>query len=301
MELREKTIRELKTAWLELGTENDEILLCLHGFPDSPEIWSKLAQIASKEFHVVCPFARGVGSSVASRQTSRFGTRSFALDVLSILDTVDPSQEKKITLVGHDLGVAHAWALAPLLGNRLRALVQINGLSLAQMMRRMKSPSQILKSWYIGFNQIPALADWAYGHFMPTLTELAHLLGKSRAHESCAQYESRESFRQYRAMVREAIAQNFSHQVPATQAPALVLWGNPDPFLNIPTEDEFAIHTSCVTIRILAGGHWFFYDEPQIVLDLIRKFLNEHSRPGIPHVVASVVPQDFSSGKHPAD
>ncbi len=79
--------------------------------------------------------------------------------MLRFLREAGVDRERPIFCIGHDLGAAYAWNLAPFLGSRLKGLVILNGMSPVQMAKRWKLPQQWLKSWYIYFLQIPRLPE----------------------------------------------------------------------------------------------------------------------------------------------
>ena len=116
LKLQRAVIRGLDTAWLEGGQDNGPIMLFLHGYPDSPETFEFQFQEFTESYHIVAPYSRGCLPSAKDDSIERYGHFSQALDVLEILRKVDPSKLRKIVLVGHDLGAAHAWFLAPMLG-----------------------------------------------------------------------------------------------------------------------------------------------------------------------------------------
>lgn len=261
METHSKEIRGLHTAWFEDRKENGKpVVLFLHGCPDDPHIWqAQLDHFNQQGYSTVAPWARGVGESAPSKERSRYGLDAIALDHLEILRTLDPSAKHKVIVVAHDIGGVHAWHLARLLGDRLAALILLNAPELTQMARRLTQWSQLKKSWYIGFFQIPLLPEF--------------LLKKGRLH-------GREMSKitpflgQYREAAR-AIPDAFKQDPQLITAPVLVLWGNRDAFLNTPSQDELNRLAENATIRVLDGGHWIQSEKPERVNALIGSFLSE--------------------------
>jgi len=269
---RQLNIRGLNTAWLQSsvqpGTDTRPILFFLHGFPDSAHSWDKQLEALGDDHLVVAPFVRGAWPSEASPDLGRYGVAAGVLDNLAILNHVDPSGRRPVVVIGHDLGVVHAWALIRHLGKRASGLVVINGMDLSQMGRRMlRRPLQLLKSWYIGVFQIPLLPELLLQKFSK------QLLRRDRASAIVA------PIKQYRSFVR-SMPQVAKSDFPRIKCPVLVLWGKDDPWILAPTQDEFDQLAQNAVIRILDGSHWIHRRRADAVNELIRDFAlqNESQR-----------------------
>jgi epoxide hydrolase 4 len=79
-------------------------------------------------------------------------------------------------LVGHDWGAAVAWTVAIQYPERVKKLGILNVPHPAVMIKFIgKSPRQMLKSWYIGFFQIPGLADVILRCTRPILSSIVSI------------------------------------------------------------------------------------------------------------------------------
>lgn len=283
--LKQKSVRGLETAWLEAGPVDGDILLLLHGFPDTAASWSYQTKAFKDRFHVIAPFIRGAGPSEAARAIQRYGTDGVALDILAILGEVDPRGERRIYLVGHDLGAVHAWHLARLLGQRVAAMVIINGLSLRQMLVRWRHPRQLLKSWYIFLMQLPLVPELAVRAAPRAMLSLAHGLGglpqASRPDAVPLRGALAGPLNQYRAFIRE-IPRLTRRRSPRLTCPVLLLWGADDAFLVPPRAAELAHDATDVTIRIIEGNHWLQREQHEAVNGLIEAFFSLKSAKGDP-------------------
>jgi epoxide hydrolase 4 len=248
-----RNIRGLDTAWLESGPEAGPVLFLLHGFPDSPAVWDDVNGRFSARFHVVRPFGRGIPPSQPARRVAGYGTQAAALDYLQILEHADPTRARPVWVVGHDMGAAQAWRLAPLLASRLRGLAILNGLSVGQIVRRLWNPRQQLKSWYAYFIQLPWLPEILAPRVLNAPREriVAPL-------------------NQYRAMARE-IPTEWRRGQPL-DAPVLVLWGKSDPYLVPPDLAELQPWSRRLEIRFVDAGHWVMLEKPQEVLSALDEF-----------------------------
>jgi len=275
-QLQTATFRGLKTSWLRSGSSDDKpLLLFLHGFPDSPETWEFQVEHFKKDFDVICPFTRGAGPSEPAEDRARYGLKASALDLLQLLDEVDPSRSRPVFCVGHDLGAVHASNLALYLGSRLKGLVLMNGLPLPVMARRIDRPQQLLKSWYIYAFQVPKLPELAIRHFARPLLRLAHKLGEVSEEKALRPDQVTDCLAaplsQYRAFARE-LPRALRDRVPEISAPLLVLWGDRDAFLAPPRVEEFQPVSSRFTCRILPGNHWLHREAPARVNRILGAF-----------------------------
>ena len=154
-------------AGLSFGHEEDPIVLCLHGFPDTPDTFRPLAR--SSAFggrRLVAPYARGYRPP--DRPASAFpkpeesGESVFEVlgrDAVAIARALSP--EVPIDLVGHDNGgftAYHAMSRAP--ERFARAVTLTAGHPAAVFTNTSKLPHQMWKSRYAFLFQIPKLSDW---------------------------------------------------------------------------------------------------------------------------------------------
>jgi pimeloyl-ACP methyl ester carboxylesterase/heme-degrading monooxygenase HmoA len=121
----EKLLREATGRWAELGFESKRVrigqtsmqvasagtgqaVLLLHGYPQSGEIWRRVAPQLSKGRQVVIPDLPGMGLS--DIKESGYDLLSVAGDIHSVVEALGL---KEIELVGHDWGgaVAAVYAL----------------------------------------------------------------------------------------------------------------------------------------------------------------------------------------------
>ncbi len=269
--------RGLPTAWIEDGELGKPILVFLHGFPDSAHTWQHQFDYFKQNFHVVAPFGRGAGPSAASPEIRRYGSDSVTLDLLQVLLQIDPTKKNPVLLVGHDLGCVHATNLAPLLGERLRGIVLLNGMGLATFRSRIPRSSQAFRSWYMAALQLPHLPEAVVRFFPDRFLQFAQEMGRlpveKRAQAGLQSPEfCKDTLHQYRALMRDLfhVPQRVSGRI---QCPLLVLWGKDDPLLNTPCYDEWEEIAADVTCRLLPCGHWPHLENPEEVNRLMDKFL----------------------------
>ena len=270
---KSKTIRQLRTSWLEAGERGRPVLFFCHGFPDDPAIWRHQLDAFAETFHVIAPFVRGCDMSEAANDLHRYGRDAVVMDHLEILDAVTNGNEPVIC-VGHDLGAVHAMTLARRLGERASGVIVINGMDLEMFARRLRDPAQVKRSWYMGLALMPVVPELIATFAPRTGSWLAQTLG----HGEILPPDEAERFtkralgpvNQYRAFARETIKRVADH--PRIAAPLLAIWGKDDGVLLPPTQSEWNKVALDATVRIIPGGHWLHRDEAAVVTKFIGEF-----------------------------
>ncbi|MDO8518544.1 MAG: alpha/beta hydrolase [Deltaproteobacteria bacterium] len=282
--------RAIQTNGVELhtvyaGPENGNIVVLLHGFP---EYWRgfrrQIEYLAGAGFRVIVPDQRGYNLSGKPGKISDYDIDLLAGDIVGIIDSL-PKQ--KICLVGHDWGGVVAWWIALKFPDRLKNLTVLNAPHPVVMSRALKASwSQILKSWYVVFFQIPFVPEWLArcGNFAFLVRSLK---GSSRrgtfSDEDMAHY--REAWRRpgalrsmihwYRASLKKSM-----ETVEKTRIgiPTLVIWGEQDTFLGKELAAKSAALCERARITFLPEAtHWLQHEEPDKVNALLRDFLKDDS------------------------
>lgn len=277
-QLKKANIRGLPTAWIECPNPTKPILFLLHGYPDAPDTFSDQVDPLKEHFHLILPYARGVGPSAPGRGYRRSSVDAVCLDLHHILHETRPKDQGSVYLVGHDLGAFYAWAFAETLGDRLGGLTMIGGLGLPQAVRRFKSSQQLLKSWYIFAMQVPKAPELILRNFKGSFLKLAYRLGhlQPQLQPKVLDHASLESVvvnpvSHYRALMRDAI-QEYARAPRRIQGPVLVINGNKDAFVAQPTLGEMEPFADEVSIRIMEGNHWIHRENSTLVNKAILDF-----------------------------
>jgi pimeloyl-ACP methyl ester carboxylesterase len=147
---------------MQAGPKDGKPVILLHGFPEFWYGWNKqMNALAEAEFRVIVPDQRGYNLSDKPK-----GVKAYSLDELThdILGLMDALKLDKVYLAGHDWGAAVAWTLAILHPERFHKLAILNVPHPAVMFNTVRrDPRQMLKSWYIGFFQLPWIPEAALG------------------------------------------------------------------------------------------------------------------------------------------
>lgn len=102
------------------GPEDGELVLLLHGFPQTSWSWrAQLAALGDAGYRAVAPDQRGYSPGARPAEVERYGIPSLVSDVLAIADALGGD---RFHLVGHDWGAAVAWQVAGRHQDRVRSL-----------------------------------------------------------------------------------------------------------------------------------------------------------------------------------
>jgi pimeloyl-ACP methyl ester carboxylesterase len=124
-------------------------VLLLHGFPQTRAIWRYVApRLAAAGFRAIAPDLHGLGDSAPA--VRGYAAPALAADLVRLLDALDSDRAH---VVGTDLGVPPAFALAAAFSDRVASLTLSEGLigllPGAESFLRQGPP------WWFGFHQAP--------------------------------------------------------------------------------------------------------------------------------------------------
>jgi pimeloyl-ACP methyl ester carboxylesterase len=147
-ELRHIDAGGLSFGYFERGA--GPLLLCLHGFPDTPYSFAhQLEALAAAGYRVVAPYMRGFPPT--STPEGPYQSAALGQDVLALLDAFEADTA---TVYGHDWGTFAVYAAAIQAPHRISRLIASAvpyGPTMA--MSLLASPAQQRRSWYMFFFQ----------------------------------------------------------------------------------------------------------------------------------------------------
>lgn len=117
---RSVRVNGVELAYLDAGRDEDPLVLCWHGFPDSPLTYRHLARdLVADGFRVVMPWLRGYPPSEVVK--GPYQIAALARDAIALADHLSP--DRPAYLVGHDWGTLLAYGAATLAPERWRRVV----------------------------------------------------------------------------------------------------------------------------------------------------------------------------------
>jgi pimeloyl-ACP methyl ester carboxylesterase len=280
---------------LSWGPEGAPIALCLHGFPDSAYGWRKVAPLfVDAGWRVVAPFMRGYApSSIPSDGEYHMG--AVMDDALAVLEAVGPTGRDVI--IGHDWGSYAATGLAampdsPFVKSVLMALPPTCAFRPQRGMRAGRTlaavlPGQALRSWYIGYFQLPLLPERSAAWTLPLLWrrwspgyDAADDLAAVRAAIGTPE-NWRAALGAYRAVFRPTVRpeyatlHRFADQPP--RIPTLYLHGREDGCMTVKLADRVpgVLPGGGDTAVVDGAGHFLQHEQPEAVARHIVDFIGQ--------------------------
>src|SRR5205807_82532 len=129
------------------GPDDGELVLLLHGFPQSSLEWrSQLAALGKAGYRAVAPDQRGYSPRARPDGVENYAIEHLVADTIAIADWLGGHQ---FHLVGHDWGAAVAWAVAGAHPERLRTLTIVSVPHPKAFAKALKGDDQRSRSTYI--------------------------------------------------------------------------------------------------------------------------------------------------------
>jgi pimeloyl-ACP methyl ester carboxylesterase len=270
-------IGDVELHYVEAG--NGPLVLLLHGFPEFWYGWrEQIEPIAKAGFRVVAPDLRGYDLSSKPDGYDAYTADKLAGDVRGLVRELGA---ESAMVIGHDWGGSVAWSLAMNHPEVVDRLVILNAAHPRKLNEGLKSPRQLLRSWYFFYFQTPKVPErrarrrhWRFfKRFLrdarPAYTEQE--LG--RYVEAWSQPGAATAIIDY---YRAAVRLGSKQEILPVTAPTLVIWGQGDRYLgpklaephheDVPNLDRVE--------RLPDASHGVHHDEAERVNELLVDFLS---------------------------
>ncbi|MET9292190.1 SDR family oxidoreductase [Streptomyces sp. NPDC003077] len=289
---RERRVRtggvELSVA--ELGDPDRPTVVLVHGYPDSKEVWSRVAPGLAERFHVVLYDVRGCGRSTAPVPLrGGFTLEKLTDDFLAVVDAVSP--DRPVHLVGHDWGSVQGWEFATVsrTEGRIASFTSMSGPSLDHfghwLRRRATRPTprhaaqflgQSARSWYVYLLHTPALPELAWkgplGKRWPTIMRRVEKLPQDGDHPAATlATDAAHGAWLYRDNVRDRLR----HPRPDAYAhcPVQLITPTGDAFLSQRLYDDLEQWAPHLVRRTISAKHWVPRTRPDQLVAWIGDFV----------------------------
>lgn len=109
-------------TYLEWGKPDGPLVLCLHGFPDTPETWKTLGPVLGRAgYRVVAPYTRGYYPTDLPARDDE-GAATLGQDAIALIQALGA---EKAVVIGHDWGALAAYAANSIAPQRISRLVLV--------------------------------------------------------------------------------------------------------------------------------------------------------------------------------
>ena len=268
-------VGDVKLHYVEAG--DGPLVVLLHGFPAFWYSWrEQIAPLVKAGFRVVAPDLRGYNLSSKPGAFTDYTADKPAADIAGLIRELGA---ESATVVGHDWGGSVAWTLAMNSPEVVDRLVILNAAHPRKLNEGLKSPRQLMRSWYFFYFQFPGLPErrarrgnWKFFKgFLDARTPYTEQ-ELARYTEAWSQPGADKAMIDY---YRAAVRLGSKQKVLPITAPTLVIWGQGDRYLG-PTLAE--PHKEDVpnldrVERLPNASHWVHHDEAERVNELLIDFL----------------------------
>jgi pimeloyl-ACP methyl ester carboxylesterase len=278
----EVPVGELVFDALAAGPADGELVLLLHGFPQSAEEWrAQLEALGEAGYRAVAPDQRGYSPRARPEEVEHYLPDHLVADVLAVADWLGGH---RVHVVGHDWGALVAWRLAGRFPDRVRTLTAVSVPHPFAVVEAMASGSgdQPFRSAYIAFFRQEGLSEKLL---------LADEGAGLRALFANTGYTDRPAMERYVERLLEpgalTAALNWYRALGAAwvvdlgpvTAPTMLVWGTDDPAVGREAADACGRYVEGpYRFEVLEGvGHWV---PEEAAADLNRLLLDHLSRSG---------------------
>lgn len=257
------------------------LMLMLHGFPEFWYSWHHQIPVFAQDYKVVALDMRGYNESEKPQDVSAYRMSALIKDVQGVIQGLGYDQ---CILVAHDWGGAIAWQFAYAHPEMLHKLIIMNLPHPAKFQEALRSnPQQMLRSWYIGFFQVPVLPELMFqANDYRAIASMFSERATNKNAFSPADLEAYKNAAAKRGALTAMINYYRSNLDMLLQpkdwgildVPTLLLWG----------EDDFALgkeltygtkdYVRNLELHYLSQcSHWIQQEQPELVNQYMRTFL----------------------------
>ena len=275
------TINGVRLHYVEYG--KGPLIILLHGFPECWYAWRfQLPALAEAGFRVVAPDLRGYNLSDKPQGVGQYRLELLANDVKGLIRALGADSA---VLVGHDWGGVIAWYLAMHEPRLVSKLIVLNAPHPQRYLEELRSPGQLLRSWYVFFFQLPWLPEFLIrvGGFAGLKHRLRHEPVHANAFDPATIDVYLQALAQpgaltaainyYRAGLR-GLREGLSQRIKPIDSPTLIIWGEQDRYLGRRLLEGLEPWVADLTLeRIADASHWVQAEAPERVNERILQFI----------------------------
>lgn len=260
-----------------------ELVLLLHGFPEFWYSWRHQIPELAENFQVVALDLRGYNDSEKPQAKSAYAITELVKDIEGVIKGLG---YERCILVGHDWGGMLAWQFADAYPKMVEKLIVMNCPHPAKFAQALKNNAQqMLRSWYIAFFQLPWLPE-----FLLQLDEYQMIASAFVDTATNKNAFTPQDLRVYKDAAAKpgALTAMINYyrcnlENPSTQTewtvidvPTMLIWGENDTALGKELTYDMQIYVRDFQLHYIPNsGHWIQQEQPELVNQYLREFLND--------------------------
>ena len=276
--------QRLRLHYVDWGNPDAPPLILQHGGRDHCRSWDWVAEELSKDWHVIAPDLRGHGDS-AWAPDGNYEMNAFVYDFAQLVHTLGHDQ---VTIVSHSLGGNIATRFTGLYPEKVRKLVNIEGLGPSPETRAQREAAGYanrFRDWIekrrAAAGRIPRRYPTIEAAFARMKEENSFLTDEQARHLTIHGASRNEDgtwswkFDPYlNVWPFEDTPQHLSEELwRAITCPVLLLYGN-DSWATSPTKDgRDKLFQNARVVDFVDAGHWLHHDQFDRFIAEVRAFL----------------------------
>ncbi len=256
-EIRKIKIGKLEFDCIVAGNEYDELVILLHGFPETSFMWNKLMpEIASLGFYCIAPNMRGYSKNACPKGKNHYTIKKIGQDILNIANTLG---KNKFHLIGHDWGAAIGWYIAH---NNQDRILSWSAMSMPHNSAFGKAikldKDQKKRSRYIMWFLIPMLPEiMIRKNDFKVLRRLWKRSSAEEVEDYLSVFRRKQSLTGALNYYRANIGRSNIEPIGDIKVPTLFIWGKNDIAIGaFAAECNHKYMKGDYTFLELEGGHW---------------------------------------------
>ena len=259
---------------------NGALILMLHGFPEFWYSWRHQIPAFAPDYQVVALDLRGYNDSDKPKAQSAYVMDEFIKDIEGVITGLGYD---KCILVGHDWGGAIAWHFAYSRPQMVEKLIVLNIPHPAKMAEGLRTPQQLLRSWYMFLFQLPEIPEALIQASDYQLIETMMTAGVvNKSSFTKADIEAYKNAVAKRGALTAMLNyyRNISQQRMLNtdwsilEVPTLMIWGESDVALGKELTNNTEAYVRNLQVKYIPNcSHWVQQEQPQLVNRYMREFL----------------------------
>ena len=270
----EVCINEQLTFTCRVGgmKNNGDMVILLHGFPETSRMWYDLIKILSiNNYRVVAPDQRGYSRGARPLKVSDYKINKLTQDVINLADAFNTN---RFHLIGHDWGAAVGWVLS---STNKDKIISYSALSVPHLDAFSDAISnnriQKKKSYYMKLFRIKYLAEFYFKIFNYHNLKTLWRSSKKKEIESYLSVFSQKNALQATLNWYRATNLKSTRKIGNIFIPVLMIYGKRDIAIAEKAVDETINHIKApYTLKKINSTHWIIQDS----FDLVSNYLLNH-------------------------
>jgi pimeloyl-ACP methyl ester carboxylesterase len=283
MEIKNIRAGEFEFDCRVCGDPQDELILFLHGFPETSYMWMDLMEsLSARGFYCIAPDMRGYSRNACPGGVKHYTVKNIAQDILDIARVAD---KQRFHLIGHDWGAAVGWNIVFHNPNRILSWTALSAPHNRAFREAYKQdPEQKKMSRYIGWILVPVIPEILIRrNDFKKFRQLWKHSSPGELEQNLSVFRRKPTLTAALNYYRANIGRGKNQPLGDIETPTLFIWGKKDFAIGaFAAQGNHAYMKGDYTYLELDGGHWLMqtnYPEVETaVLEHVCKYKNQEAR-----------------------